>query len=302
MTAYKKRIHRVASPWNIRQAISLPTRVFLQLAGIATVIGLYSLMSQHQHQVNPNDTTVPNFSQFVEGFKTITEIRYDGNSWIVTDTAATFGRLAKGMMISFALSVVIGTLMGCYEAVECYFGLIVSAMAKEPATAMLAAFFVLLGTGESLYVGVVVFGTLPWMSQAIFESVRHDVHRNSINKMITFNASPCEQIYNLVYKRIFPKIIDSTRIATSAAMIGLLAAEMQVGDVGFGYRMKINSRRLDMSVVYLYLTILVLIGYSIDYAFTQFRMYWCPWYGEQKENRTSWVSMLFSRFKNRSRS
>ncbi len=281
----KKRIISIASPWHIRQSLSTTKKTILQISGILTILLLYSIVCYRVHRPeplgNPNDTTTPTLSQFIEGFQEIIRPRSHNERWLISDIQKTFGRLAWGMSISCVISVVLGISMGCYRAIESYFGLIISAMAKEPATAMFAAFFVLLGTGEWLYTGMVVFGTLPWMTQAIYDSIHNDVHKNLVYKMITFSASPAEQVYNLVYKQVLPRIIDFIRIATSAAMIGLLAAEMQVGYGGFGYRIKISSHRLDMSVVYLYLATLVLIGYLIDYAFDRFRDYWCPWHGEE---------------------
>lgn len=278
------------SPWHIRQPISSTTSNLLKCAGILTFVLTYSFISYRQHRPaplgNPDDTTVPNFSQFVEGFKAITEVRYNGERWIVEDFKTTFGRLAWGMSISLVVSVVIGILMGCYRAVESYLGLLISAMSREPATAMLVAFFILIGTGEWLYVGIVIFGTMPWITQVVFDAARNGIHRQSVYKMITLGATPSEQIYNLVYKQTLPKIIDAARLATSTAMIGLLAAEMTVGSVGFGYRMKISSRLLDMNVVYIYLVILVVAGYVIDFGFERFRMWWCPWYGERVEKNS----------------
>jgi ABC-type nitrate/sulfonate/bicarbonate transport system permease component len=285
----EKRVRSVATPYNIRQPLDSITTNILRVAGILTVIAVYSIICYWKHLPapigNPTDSTIPTLTQFIEGIKAIVERRHNGSCWLVDDLKVTFGRLFKGMLISSMVSIVLGILMGCYRAVDAFFGLIISAMAKEPATAMLAAFFILLGTREPLYLGVVVFGTMPWLTQTIADAARNDVHRNAINKMISFNATPCEQIYDGVFKQILPRIIDSVRIATSAALIGLLAAEMQVGNVGFGYRMQINSRRLDMSIVYEYLIILVLIGYVIDYVFINFRKVWCPWFGEQQESK-----------------
>ena len=51
-----------------------------------------------------------------------------------------------------------------------------------------------------------------------------------------------------------------------------------VTDVGFGYRLRIQTRLLDMSVVYVYLALLGVAGYLIDYALIQLRRRCCPWF------------------------
>ena len=58
----------------------------------------------------------------------------------------------------------------------------------------------------------------------------------------------------------------------------LIAAEMVVGDVGFGYRIKIQSRLLNMNVVYPYLCLLASIGFGMDSALKLLQRRLCPWY------------------------
>ncbi len=47
-------------------------------------------------------------------------------------------------------------------------------------------------------------------------------------------------------------------------MVYLIAAEMVVGDVGFGYRIRLQSKLLNMSVVYPYLAMLAAFGFGMD--------------------------------------
>ncbi len=55
----------------IRQPIAKQTRVILGISSICLIVLLYSWLSYRQHQRNPNDTTIPNLGQFVEGWKRI---------------------------------------------------------------------------------------------------------------------------------------------------------------------------------------------------------------------------------------
>lgn len=300
----KKRIKSVASPFHIRQSLAPWKYHVIQALGVLCFIGVYSYISYRKHRPaplgNPTDTTIPNLSQFIEGIQMIFEKQRDGSRWIVVDTITTFRRLFTGVLVGASLGTFLGVLMGCYRSIEAFFGWLVSAACKEPATAMLAAFFLFLSTGESLFIGIVTFSTFPMVAQSVFMSAREDVKRESINKMITFGASPMEQIYNLVFKQILPKIIDSVKLSISLAMIGLLAAEMTVGAVGFGHRIKITSHRLDLNVVYLYLLILVFLGYVIDYMFVLLRSWLCPWYGEKVEvhpvPKTATIALLMGGF------
>ena len=61
-------------------------------------------------------------------------------------------------------------------------------------------------------------------------------------------------------------------------MVFLIAAEWMMADVGFGYRLRIQSRLLNMSVVYIYLILLGVAGFGIDWLLTLARKKLSPWF------------------------
>jgi NitT/TauT family transport system permease protein len=90
-------------------------------------------------------------------------------------------------------------------------------------------------------------------------------------------ASDAEIIYEVIWKQILPSVLDNIRLQIGPAMIFLLAAEMLVGGEGMGFRIRMESRVLDMSVVYIYLTILGFTGLMADYVLLWLRKRLCPW-------------------------
>jgi ABC-type nitrate/sulfonate/bicarbonate transport system permease component len=61
-------------------------------------------------------------------------------------------------------------------------------------------------------------------------------------------------------------------------MVYLIAAEMLFGDVGFGYRIRIQSKLLSMNVVYPYLALLAGFGFIMDYMLKVFQRKISPWF------------------------
>ena len=53
---------------------------------------------------------------------------------------------------------------------------------------------------------------------------------------------------------------------------------MVVGDVGFGYRIRLQSRLLNMDVVYVYIVMLTAFGFLVDHLLVALRRAWCPWH------------------------
>jgi NitT/TauT family transport system permease protein len=200
--------------------------------------------------------------------------------WLWRDTLATARRLIRGLTLGVLLSLALGVLMGAYAPIGAFFVPPLAFLAKIPPTAMLAVFFVLVGTTLKMYVAMIAFGTLPTLAQTVYQSARKDVPESLIFKAYTLGASHAELIWNVIYKQILPRLIDAVRLQVGPAMVLLVAAEWMVASEGFGYRLRLFYQRTDMTVVYVYLLLLGLAGLVIDYALVVFRRRRCPWFGD----------------------
>ena len=200
--------------------------------------------------------------------------------WLWEDSKATASRLISGMLAGVVLSLGLGILMGAYSPIEAFFLPTLSFLAKIPPTAMLVVFFILVGVGEDMYVTMIVFGMLPTLAIAVFQSAKKDVPESLIYKAYTLGGSDAELIWNVIFKQILPRMIDAVRLQLGPAMVLLVAAEWMVAGEGFGYRLRLFYQRTDMSVPYLYLMILGVAGLTMDYMLIFFRRYLCPWFGE----------------------
>ncbi|MEM7316995.1 MAG: ABC transporter permease subunit [Planctomycetota bacterium] len=274
----------------IRKPISTPIRMLLGVASILLVIGAYSWLSHRQKQVNPTDTTIPNAKQFADGWQKVTKKglkepktwveKIHQFRWLPEDIIVTYGRLLKGLFVGIVLSLFFGIAMGCLTPVESFCLPVLSFFAKIPPTAMLAVYFVLFGTGSNFYVAMIALGIFPTLAQSIYQSAKKDVSDHLVNKAFTLGASNMEVVWNVIFQQVLPRIIESIRLQIGPAMVFLIAAEYAVGGEGFGYRLKIQSRILNMNVVYIYLIVLGVSGFLFDWILSFTRRRLCPWFGE----------------------
>ena len=98
------------------------------------------------------------------------------------------------------------------------------------------------------------------------------------NKAYTLGASESEVIYEVIWKQILPNVIDCIRAQIGPAMIFLIAAEMVVSDAGLGYQIRMQSRVLNMNIVFVYLFVLGMIGVIAEYSLLWLRRRICPWF------------------------
>lgn len=265
----------------IREPIAKKWTTALGVLSIAVLLGAYTLISHVQHVKNPSDTTIPTWGQLAEGARRIVAVNEGEGRWLTVDAAATGKRLFLGLFFGVSGAVLAGILMGCFPVVEAALLPPLSLLAKLPPTAALAVFFVLVGTDTEMFTAMIAFGVLPTLAQSIFLSVR-EVPDELIFKSYTLGASHCEVIWNVIARIVLPRLIDAVRLQIGPAMVYLIAAEMVCGDAGFGYRIRLQSRLLNMNVVYPYLAILSVFGLAADCAlrFTQRAV--CPWYAEER--------------------
>lgn len=200
--------------------------------------------------------------------------------WITTDFKATIVRLVTALVLGIAISLTLGMLMGCFDPLDAFFTPPFALLSKVPATAVLPIFFVLIQINFKLYVAIIVFGMLPSLAQSISASVRKDVPEELIFKAYTLGASQFELIWEVIFKQVLPRVLDAARLQIGPALVLLVAAEWLVADEGIGSRMRLQFQHTDMTVVFVYVFILGLLGLATDYALTWTRRKLCPWYGD----------------------
>lgn len=260
----------------IRRPISTTTRLLLGAAAFL-VLGLtYAWMSYDIHAENPRNKTIPNLTQFQEGWAKMAEGR---GVHLGEDAAASAKRLAAGVGVGVAGAFVVGVLMGCFPVIDAFLGPPIAAFARVPPTAMLAVYFVLVGLGGmKIYVALIGLGIFPTLALAVAGAARSDVDDHTVDKAYTLGASTLEVVWNVVLRQILPRMIEAVRLQIGPAMVFLIAAEWAVSDVGFGYTLRMQSRIQNMNIVYTYLVLLAVAGLLIDFGLASLRRWLCPWF------------------------
>ena len=261
----------------IRRPITRSWAVVLGCLSVLLLLAGYTLVSHRQHQVNPDDTTIPNWSQLYEGVKKFTQPDRKEERWIVEDSIATGRRLFLGLGLGVVFGFAIGMMMGCITPIEAFLQPPISLLAKVPQTAALAVYFVFFGTGMEMYVAMIAFGIIPALAVTVHLAIK-DLPSEMLDKAYTLGASHFEVATEVVLKQILPKFIDAVRLAIGPAIVFLIAAEMVVGDVGFGYRIRLQFKLTNMNVVYPYLVMLAFFGFALDYGLRFLQAKLCPWY------------------------
>lgn len=264
----------------IRHSIKNRTRYLMIALSIAVVVGGYLYIEHRQKARNPKDTTIPSLAQLMDGWKIINEPDLAGNMMFRDDVKATATRYLVGLAIGVSLAFGIGIFMGCWNEIDSFFSLPIAFFAAIPATAMLSVYMVLFQDIEARLIAIVALGVFPILAKTISMSARKDVTEQRVFKAYTLGAGHIEVVKDVVFRQIFPRMIDALRLSLGPAMVFLIAAEALFADVGFGYRLRIQARNLNMNVVFIYLAMLGISFILTDWLLKLKRRWLCPWFGD----------------------
>lgn len=269
-------IRRPIPPWLV---------ITLGVASIFLMATFYELLSMRQTRVNEKQTVVPGFMTLSKGITQVLKAQGTAEnprpSWLWEDVRATYWRLFLGLSAGVVGSLIVGVAIGAYTPIDAALTPIITFMSKIPPTAMLAVYMILFGTNLWAYIALVGLGIFFSMVIGIAQSVQSDVHSDQIDKAYTLGASEFEVIMEVILPQILPRFIDAVRLQIGPAMIYLIAAEALFGSDGFGYRIKLQSRLSNMSIVYPYLVFLGCSGLLFDQGLLRLRKWLCPWFGER---------------------
>ncbi|MBI4181613.1 MAG: ABC transporter permease subunit [Candidatus Aenigmarchaeota archaeon] len=262
--------------FRVRQPIPRWQVVVLGTLSIALALAGYLYLSYRAYGRNPDDTTVPGLSKLVQGIRGLFESNRKGEIDFFMDLRATSLRFLLGLALSSVISAVLGVLMGCLPAVEAFFRPPLSFCSKLVPMAMLSVFFVMIGLKETLFLSIILFGIVPTLTLSVCNAAKK-VPIQLVHKSYSLGASPMEVIWLVVFRMVFPDILRGAVLSSGPVLNYLIAAETIAADVGFGYRIRILSRVLEMNTVFIYLVVLALGGYLMDQLFKAGNRTLCRW-------------------------
>ena len=258
--------------------ISQKWRIILGLISLLALILSYSVLSYSKHADDPKNKTVPNLEQLVEGVENSFVVQeFTEEQWFIADAGASASRLMWGLGISLFLAFFIGVHMGAWTPVEAFLMPIMQLSSKMIPTAMIAIIFALAGIGDQMHITVIVFGITPGMTIGIFQAMK-DVPKEMINKAYTLGASQIQIIWKVMVPQTIPKVIDVIRASIGPALVFLIAAEMISSELGFGFRIKRESRLVNLNLAYFYVMVLAAFGFFTDWSLKRLSKYACPWF------------------------
>jgi NitT/TauT family transport system permease protein len=255
----------------------------LTAAPFIAVVALYLIASAIRHAVNPDDKLLPTISQMASAMNLMafTQDMATGDYLMLTDTLASLQRLLEGLVISVAISFVIGISVGMVPYLRRLFVPFIAAVSMVPPLAILPILFIIAGIGETAKVTLIVIGTAPFITRDLIMRVE-EMPKAQIIKAQTLGASSWQVALRVVVPQMLPRLIDSLRLSLGPAWIYLISAEAIAAQDGLGYRIFLVRRYFAMNIIIPYVIWITLLAFLFDICLRLLQRTAFPWFAGAK--------------------
>jgi NitT/TauT family transport system permease protein len=185
---------------------------------------------------------------------------------LLSDTRDSVLRILVGFVISSAVAVPVGVLMGTYKVVEAALEPPVDVIRYMPAVAFIPLTLIWFGTtgtqkGVILFIGIFFQEVL-----LVMDNVK-TVPRQYIEMAYTLGVRPAQVLIRVVLRSALPGIVDTLRISMGWAWTYLVVAELVGATSGLGFRIQQAQRYLDTAQIVLCIGVIGLLGLAFDFGF-----------------------------------
>jgi NitT/TauT family transport system permease protein len=191
------------------------------------------------------------------------EVR-SGELW--SDMGASVYRIVLGFVISSAVAIPIGLLMGVYKIGEAFFEPPVDFIRYMPAVAFVPLALIWFGTSNGQKLVILFIGIFFQEVLLVMDNVKN-VRRNLIDIAYTMGLRQDQIIRRVVVRSALPGIVDTLRISMGWAWTYLVVAELVGATTGLGFRIQQAQRYLDTPTILFGIIVIGVLGLCFDFGF-----------------------------------
>jgi len=253
-------------------------RLLLGLLPILLLVLVYLLASTARHAANAHDKILPTIGAMAEqvrvmGFEADPQT---GHVPLVVDTVASLRRLAAGIGLAAATTLLLGLSIGLLPVVRSVLGPLVAGIAVIPPIAVLPILFIVMGLGETSKIALIFVGLTPFMVRDLASFVAA-IPEEQLVKAQTLGAGTWLVAARVALPQALPRLIESLRFSLGPAWVFLISAEAIASDVGLGYRIFLVRRYLAMDVILPYVAWISILAVMMDLGLSAFSRAAFPW-------------------------
>ncbi len=244
--------------FKLRGELEGRTLLFLSLAGIAFVLGIWILFTAGANPIFP-PAILPTPGRVLGAFA---DLYYDND--IVRNTTLSIGLNLAGYVEAIVLALPIGFFIGLIPLFRGGFQFQVDAIRYVPLTALTGLFIVWFGIGVSMKVHFLAFGILIYLLPVMVQRI-DEVQEVFLRTVYTLGASKWQTVRTVYFPSVISRLSDDIRVLTAISWTYIIVAEGIGSEGGIGsliWRVGLRQGRVDK--VFAMLIIIMAIGVLQD--------------------------------------
>lgn len=238
------------------------------LATFVVLLGIWQLLSQFG---NLPVFILPAPKDIASAFG---RMIFEGQFW--ANTLTSIGRIAFGFLLSVAVSLPLGILLGTKRSIEAYVDPFISFIRYIPPSAFVPLSILWFGIGEGQKVFVVFISIAPYLLLLVAEAVIH-VRKEYVEAAYTLGASKADTYWKVIIPASLPAIWEAMRLMVGAAWTFIVLVEIVAAQSGLGYSIIQAQRFLQTANVITIIIVIGLLGLVTDILFRVASRIWFPW-------------------------
>lgn len=205
-------------------------------------------------------------------------IGYSGST-LWADIGASVGRITVGFVAAVIVGVPIGFWMASNRVIFAAVDPLLQFLRPIPPLAYIPVMVIWFGTGELGKTVLIFFCTIPIIIISAMSGVKN-VQETRLRVAQVFGATPLQQFRYVVLPSALPEIFTGMRVGIGVAWTCLVAAEMIAAQSGLGSMIETAGGELQISVVFVGILFIGLIGYLMEFIVRTIEHRMVPWKGK----------------------
>lgn len=258
--------------FKLREPISRRATLAAGALSVIVLLAVWSFVSYFREFSGVSQLMLPTPTAVLTG---LTELFFEQG--LLVDIWWSFQRILIATLLSAAIALPLGVLMGSFPVIDGFFSSLTTPMRFLPITAFIGLLINWFGIGEQMKIAFLFLGIFFYFLPVVVQAI-HDVDNKLVQTAYTLGATRRQTIFTVLIPAALPDIFEAFRIMNGIGWTYVVIAEIINAKNGIGYMIHhSSSSRGKMEWAFAGIIVIGVIGVLTDWLIVQFNRWLFRW-------------------------